>query len=144
MRFEKSGYAIVYEVDTENHEAPLKYSRCMNFNAHYSKFMIKYDAVSKKYFTVANYIFDYEKKWARNLLCLMASDDLETWETVCELLDFRAFDHNKIGFQYVDFSIENEDIIYLSRTAINNAHNFHDSNYSTFHRIKNFRKLLSK
>ena len=37
--------------------------------------------------------------------------------------------------------IEGEDIIYLCRTAMNNANNFHDSNYSTFHRIKNFRNI---
>ncbi|MBE6762720.1 MAG: exo-alpha-sialidase, partial [Ruminococcaceae bacterium] len=48
----------------------------------------------------------------------------------------------KIGFQYVDFEIEGDDIIYLCRTAMNNAHNYHDANYSTFHRIKNFRDLI--
>ena len=31
--------------------------------------------------------------------------------------------------------------IYICRTAMNGAHNYHDSNYSTFHRIKNFRDL---
>jgi hypothetical protein len=31
-----------------------------------------------------------------------------------------------VGFQYVDFLIENGDIYYLSRTAINGAHNYHD------------------
>ena len=142
MRFEKSGYALIYEVDTKNHEAPLKYSRCMKFDAHYSKFMIKYDDVSEKYFTVANYIYDYENKAARNLLSLMASTDLESWEVVCDLIDKREINRLEAGFQYVDFEIENDDIIYLCRTAVNNAHNFHDSNYSTFHRIKNFRNLL--
>ena len=72
----------------------------------------------------------------------MESSDLNKWNIVCDLLDFRDADKNKIGFQYVDFEIENDDIIYLCRTAINNAHNFHDANYSTFHRIKNFRSLL--
>ena len=39
---------------------------------------------------------------------------------------------------------EGDDIIYVCRTAINNAHNFHDANYSTFHRIKDFRKLVAE
>ena len=43
---------------------------------------------------------------------------------------------------YVDFEIEGDDIIYLCRTAINRPRTYHDSNYSTFHRIKNFREIL--
>ncbi|MBP3926885.1 MAG: hypothetical protein J6D13_06885, partial [Clostridium sp.] len=60
---------------------------------------------------------------------------------VCDLYDFRAEDHRKVGLQYVDFSIEGNDLIYLCRTAMNGANNFHDSNYSTFHRIRNYREL---
>ncbi len=41
----------------------------------------------------------------------------------------------------LDINNEGDDIIYLCRTALNGAHNFHDSNYSTFHRIKNFRNI---
>ena len=47
MRFSKQGHALVYEVNTENPEAPLKYTRLMEFPAHLAKFMIKYDDVSK-------------------------------------------------------------------------------------------------
>ena len=136
MRFGKSGYALVYEVDTVNHDAPLKYSYCMKFNANFSKFMIKYDTKSKRYITIASHIPN------RNYLVLMVSDDLKSWNIACDLLDYRNDDPSKIGFQYIDFEIENDDIIYLSRTAMNNAHSFHDSNYSTFHTIKNFRRLL--
>ena len=34
------------------------------------------------------------------------------------------------------FEMESDDLIYLCRTAINNANNFHDANYSIFDRIK--------
>ena len=37
--------------------------------------------------------------------------------------------------------MEGEDILWLCRTAMNNPHNYHDSNYTTFHRIQNFRHL---
>jgi len=140
MRFSKPGCAIVYEVNTQNHESPLRYCYCMDFNANFSKFMIKYDSQSGRYITIADYI--YNENCIRNYLVLMESSDLNKWNIVCDLLDFCDADKNKIGFQYVDFEIENDDIIYLCRTAINNAHNFHDANYSTFHRIKNFRSLL--
>ncbi|MBE7033881.1 MAG: hypothetical protein E7406_06600 [Ruminococcaceae bacterium] len=142
MRFGYDGYALCYEIDTANPEAPLKYSRLMEFNAHRAKFMIQYDEVSKKYFTIANYIYNPETKFARNLSCLMRSDDLKKWEVVCNLHDYRHVDWHFAGIQYVAFEFQGDDIIYLARTALNNPHNHHDSNYSTFHRIKNFRELL--
>ena len=141
MRFGKYATALVYAVNTEDHDAPLTYTRCMEFPANYSKFMIKYDEISEKYYSVATRVYDRSKSSARNLLSLMTSSDLEHWEVVTDLYDFRDQDHQKVGLQYVDFFFEGDDILYLCRTAINNANNFHDANYSTFHRIKNFRHL---
>ena len=66
---------------------------------------------------------------------------MENWSLNKILFDFSNEDPRKVGLQYVDFSIEGDDIIYLCRTAMNNARNFHDANYSTFHRIENFREL---
>ena len=60
---------------------------------------------------------------------------------MCDLHDHRNEDVAKVGFQYADFEFDGEDIIYLCRTAVNGAHSYHDSNYSTFHRIENFRKI---
>jgi len=48
----------------------------------------------------------------------------------------------EVGFQYVNFLIEGNDLLYLSRTAFNQAANFHDANYSVFSRLKDFRTLL--
>ena len=106
-----------------------------------SKFTIKYDDVSKKYYSIVTRIDCEERIGRRNLLSFMSSVDMENWELVCDLIDKRDLDIDKTGFQYVDFEFEGEDIIYLCRTAINNAHNFHDANYQTFHRIKNFRSI---
>ena len=58
-----------------------------------------------------------------------------------DIFDYRDCSPWKVGFQYVDFEFDGDDIIFLCRTAINNANSYHDSNYSTFHRIKNFRNL---
>ena len=103
--------------------------------------MIKMDEESGYYYSIISRITPDYNIHARNLLSLMRSKDLENWELVTDLLNYRHCDPAKVGFQYVDFSIEGEDIIFLSRTAINGACNSHDANYSTFHRIENFRNL---
>lgn len=140
MRFEGERCVLAYEVNTRDPEAMLEYSHCISFPANRSKFMIKKDAVSGKYYSIACRLYN-NIPFARNLLSLMSSDNLKNWSVVCDLFDYRHIDPNKVGFQYVDFEFEGDDIIYLCRTALNNANNFHDSNYSTFHRIKNFRTL---
>ena len=83
--------------------------------------------------------YDEENMYSRHLLSLVRSGDLNSWEVVCDLFDYRHMPKSDVGFQYVDFEFEGEDIIFLCRTALNGAHNFHDSNYTTFHKIKNFR-----
>lgn len=142
LRFDKPGYVIAYEVDQTDHEAQLKYSHLIKFNAGRIKFMIKYDEVSKKYYTIANRDYDHSLDYPpRNLLSLMSSTDLENWEFVSDLIDYRHENFKKVGFQYVDFLIEGDDIIYQCRTAMNNAVSLHDTNYMTFHKIENFRSL---
>ena len=141
MRFGGEKCALAYRVDTENLDAPLCYSHCIPFPANRSKFMIKFDTTSQKYYSVVSRILDGAPSYSRNLLSLMASSDMQNWSVVCDLLDYSHCSPDKVGFQYVDFAFEEEDIIYLCRTGMNNAHTFHDSNYSTFHRIKHFRSL---
>lgn len=138
----KYGKILAYEVDDKNPDAPLKYSHAIDFPANLSKFMIKKDEVSGKYITLATRITEPEKFTARNLLTLMVSDDLEHWEVAEDIIDKRNEDHQKVGLQYVDFEIEGDDIIFLCRTAMNNANDYHNTNYQTFHKIKDFRKLI--
>ena len=148
MRFDMTkteegfGLVLAYEVNTDDPGAPLKYSHSIKFPANHSKFMIKYDEVSKKYYSLASRITDPDAKSDRRLLSLMASPDLENWSVIKDILDARdTATPKEVGFQYVDFEFEGDDILFVSRTAINKAHNFHDSNYITFHKIENFRSL---
>lgn len=141
MRFGKRGYALCYEADANDPEKILSYSHLMRFPANFSKFMIKYDAVSGKYYSVVCRLYEGGADSARNYQTLMSSYDLKEWRDECVLYDLRVLNKNLVGLQYVDFEFDREDIIYLCRTAINGAHSFHDSNYSTFHRIKNFRNI---
>ena len=141
MRFGQYHRALAYEVNVTDPDAPLTFSHCITFPANYYKFMIKYDEKSCRYYSIGAISYIPEQPRTRDWLALLVSRDLEHWDTVCSLFDYRGIDQKHIGFQYVDFEFDGDDIIYLCRTAINGAHNFHDSNYSTFHRIKNFRNL---
>lgn len=123
----------------------------ISFDGGSKKFVIRYDTLTGKYWTLANVVSEkYRKQFPdrnpsgfRNVLMLKSSDDLKKWEEVKVILEHEdVLNH---GFQYVDWSFEGEDIIVLSRTAHfdgkANAANNHDANYLTFHRIENFRKL---
>ena len=148
MRYDTSktkpsyGLVLAFEVDTKYPQNPLRYDHAIKLPGNLSKFMIKQDPETGYYFTLLTRITDEKTPGMRNLLSLMVSKDLETWELVKDLLDYRHMPAKEVGFQYVDFEIEGEDIIYLCRTAINQAENYHNSNYITFHRIQNFREEI--
>jgi len=135
------GLVLAYKVNTDEPDAPLAYSHAIQMPCNNAKFMIKFDPVSRKYYSVVTRIDCETRIFRRNLLSLMCSEDMNTWRVVCDLIDKREEDMEKVGFQYCDFEFEGDDLIYLCRTAINNANSFHDANYSTFHRVENFRKL---
>lgn len=135
------GYITCYEVNTEDPEAPLKYHSLVKYPANHTKFEIKFDEVSKKYYSLGSKILSSDKNAGRNVLTLFVSDDAFNWSEVKDIIDRRNEDIAKVGFQYVDFLFDGDDIIFLCRTADCGAANFHDANFSTFHRIRNFRNL---
>ena len=135
------GRALAYRVDTQNPDAPLQYSHALEFPGNHAKFEIKKDEKSGRYFSIVSRILNADCAGHRNLLSLLWSDDLSAWQVACDLIDRRDEDPRYTGFQYVDFLFEGEDLIYLCRTAINHPHSYHDSNYITFHRVKDFRRL---
>jgi hypothetical protein len=77
----------------------------------------------------------------RNTLVLSRSENLRDWERRSVLLHHPA--HLKHGFQYVDWLFDGDDLVVVSRTAgddaTGGAHNFHDANFLTFHRVTGFR-----
>jgi len=135
------GLAVVMRVFPEEPERPQKFERVIRFPGNHSKFMIKRDPVTGLYLSLVSYL-DESHPTGRNLLSLIASPDLDNWTKVTDVFDYAHLSEKEVGFQYVDFEIEGEDLLYLSRTAWDGAHNFHDANYSVFSRMKNFRKLL--
>ena len=135
------GLVLGFKVNTEDPEAPLEYWRAIEFPGNRSKFTIKFDEVTKKYYSICTRLTNPYLS-CRNLLTLMVSDDAVHWSVLKDIYDYRHMHPQKAGFQYVDFEIEGDDIIFLCRTGLNEPHGFHDTNYQTFDRIENFRKLV--
>jgi hypothetical protein len=114
------------------------------------KFTIRFDEKSRRYWTIANMITEefsgLDAGSVRNTLVLNSSTDLKKW-TIHKILLHHP-DVVKHGFQYIDWQFDGRDIIFVSRTAYDDefggAHNFHDANFLTFHRIRNFRKLIRR
>ena len=109
------------------------------------KFTIRFDAQSRRYWSLVNVVLNRHRAekpaGIRNALALVCSSDLYQWEQRCVLLSHP--DTKKHGFQYVDWLFDGDDLIAAGRTAFDDleggAHNFHDANFLTFHRIANFR-----
>lgn len=112
------------------------------------KFAVRFDRVSHLYWVLANDSPgrppDAVPGTVRNTLVLSASPDLKTWTTRAVVLHHP--DTARHGFQYADWQFDGEDLIFVSRTAFDDetggAHDAHDANFLTFHRISRFRALL--
>ncbi|MDF2663295.1 MAG: glycosyl hydrolase [Paenibacillus sp.] len=112
-----------------------------------SKFGIRYDEGSGLYLSLVNDSTYPSKPRQRNVLSLYASADLRHWELVRRLITddsgLSMLDSiDKVGFQYVDWQIDGDDLVYLSRTSYGGADDYHNSNRITLHRLTGFRSLL--
>ena len=111
------------------------------------KFTIRFDPLSRLYWSLANYVPPQERRGrpaaTRNTLALLSSPDLRSWTVRAIVLHHP--DPAKHAFQYADWHFDGDDIVAVSRTAYDNglggAHNYHDANFLTFHRIRNYRSL---
>ncbi|MFC1452685.1 sialidase family protein [Verrucomicrobiota bacterium] len=116
-----------------------------------NKFTIRRDPQTRRYWTLASIMTvspdilpPYRQ---RNVLALLSSPDVRTWTIESEVLSYsrgcrmRERVDNKIGFQYVDWQFDGEDIIAVSRTAWGDeVPRSHDANFLTFHRLRGFRR----
>jgi hypothetical protein len=114
-----------------------------------TKFTIRFDPLSQSYWSLSNYIptrhlHPGRRPGAvRNTLALIRSKTLRHWQ----VRSIVAYHHDVAnhGFQYPDWQFEGDDIVAVSRTAhadgLGGAHNYHDANFLTFHRVPNFREI---
>jgi hypothetical protein len=136
------GRAIVLRVNDVEHGAPLAFEEVIDFHGNMSKFSIRHDSVSGRYWSLVNRV-NSSNVSQRNILTLVSSADTVNWTIHRDILNYEengwSEDNTKVGFQYVDWMFQGEDLAVASRTAINGAHNYHNANYITFHRIERFR-----
>jgi hypothetical protein len=141
------GRAIIHNVDSDHPDASLTFRKVIDFHGNLSKFSIYYDDVTQRYVSLVNRV-SIPNVNQRNILSLVSSKDLETWQVHTDVLNYQdngwPEDDRKVGFQYVDWLFEGKDIIFLSRTALNGAYNYHNANYITFHTLENFRSFLTE
>lgn len=114
-----------------------------------TKFAVRQDPVAGGYWTLSNAVPPRHSAAKdnhaaiRNTLALFWSPDLRSWK-IRHVLLYHP-DVNRRAFQYVDWLFDNDDLVFVSRTAWDDQHggapNEHDANFLTFHRITNFRTL---
>lgn len=112
-----------------------------------SKFTVRFDETSGCYWALVNHVTRPELAStglrARNELVLVSSEDLVAWRTGPSVLAHTEDDAHH-AFQYVDWVVDDGDLLVVSRTAFDDddggAANFHDSNFLTFHRVEDFRQ----
>jgi len=113
------------------------------------KFGVRYDAVSGKYFMLANPILaahlgsGIAVDLVRNTAAVYSSKDLRNWQV--EKIFLYSPNVSYEGFQYFNFDFDGDDMVVASRTAFDVGNGKpprgHDTNLLTFHRIPDFRNL---
>jgi hypothetical protein len=109
----------------------------------HAKFTIRRDPVTGCYLALNNGVRDPDRPSNRSVLAMYASPDLRTWGHCTTLLEDDSQPTveaaaERVGFQYIDWQFDGEDILYLVRTAYGGAHNYHDANRITFHRLRGY------
>ena len=117
----------------------------IDFPGGHTKFTIRRDERTGLYLTLSN-----DRPTVpnfRNVLSLCSSENLTHWEHRLTLLEDDSGlppeeSARVTGFQYADWQFDGGDLIFLVRTAYDGAHNMHDANRITFHRLTDFRRRL--
>lgn len=140
--------AGVFELSKDNSE--LVHRQDVDMPGGDVKFSIRRDEATGAYVSIVCEHTDVNRRanTQRNVLALIASDDLTTWHRCAILLQDGSENSwttsaDLVGFQYVDWQFSDDDLLIASRTSYAGAHSFHDANQLTFHRVTGFRELLS-
>ena len=141
---EKGGTAAVMQVSDDGRTIRFDpKTGFIGFPGGCKKFTIRYDPVSKRYWSLTNYALEKDRARAlrverqRNTLALTSSSDLTDWKVNAIVLWHP--DVRRTGFQYVDWQFDGDDLVAAIRTAFKDAPNCHDANYFTFLRVTDFR-----
>ncbi|MDR0473259.1 MAG: glycoside hydrolase, partial [Treponema sp.] len=136
------GKAVILKIDTDNPEKKQEFITNIDFNGGTTKFVIDRDEKTGIYYSIVNRVTDPSSAGQRNIASLAISGNLRQWKFVKDFLNASDEAPEEVGFQYIYHIALGDDLLFVSRTACNHAHTYHDSNCVTFHREKNFRQLL--
>ena len=129
VNIDYEGKSLTHNIETD----------ILNFPGGGVKFTIRYDDQSGMYWALV--CKQKNPDAYRNNLVMGSSEDLINWEIKQSILHHH--DMNTHAFQYVDWQFEGADIVFVSRTSfedgLGGAHDAHDANYMTFHRVLDFR-----
>ncbi|MBQ8441451.1 MAG: hypothetical protein IJX19_12375 [Clostridia bacterium] len=150
--FPHYGHAVTMKVTADGSRVVYNKNEALaliNIPTGADKFHIEYDETSGYYISLLNIKTTDYRPYQRNVLALAISKDLENWEVVTTLLVDRTMMNEYVSmmmhaFQYVHFAFDGDDLIYLVREAMGDSDNYHDNNYLTFYRLKDFRSYLPK
>ncbi len=147
------GYAVILEVSPDGRTLSLPEGRSAlirlpddeRYPSSTSKFSIRYDEVSGKYYSLVS-ITTLGTPNQRNVLALIASDDMFNWYYIDSVLVDREMMNPTLsrfahGFQYVDFVIVGDDIHMVVREATGETNTYHDGKYITYYVMKDFRSI---
>jgi hypothetical protein len=128
-----------------------------------TRFTLRFDPISQKYWTLCNYLPRqfrnpaYNAERFRAILVLASSADLKDWTVERVVMaDGRLCDGNPLavaaafhgnetafGFQYVDWQFDGSDLVATVRAGFcdqfGGSRSGHDANYYLFRRVENFR-----
>ena len=127
--------AAVIQVSADGTTLSFDPQTIIDFPGGASKFTIRYDRRSGKYWSLVNKQTDPTA--VRNRLVMTSSTDLVNW--VVEGVILENPNSTEIGFQYADWQVVGDNIVFVSRTAFGGSGFFHDAEFITFHRIPYFR-----
>jgi len=128
-------------------DATLEFDRIIKFPGGMTKFVVRYDESTGKWFSLVNPNHQQDYVLQRLVLSLAVSDDMYNWEVKETLLvpDWlenweRMTERN--AFQYVDWYFKGDDIVYVVREANQGAANYHNGNYTTVYTLKDYKQYL--
>jgi len=113
-----------------------------------TKFTVRYDEKTEKYITLVNlFCGDDSIINNRTNLALISSKDMINWVVDEKLLCDRTVMNEMVSitshaFQYVDWIIDGDDLLFTVRESMDDAKNWHDSNYLTFYRLSNYAQYV--
>jgi hypothetical protein len=134
------GKILILRVDESDLKNPLEFHDIVDCPGNMSKFTILFDQKTDHYISLVNKV-ESENIKQRNIVSLIISKDLKKWKIIKDIIRIPG-DSKKVAAQYIDFIIDGTKIRFVSRTAINNADNFHNANYITYHEIDDYADLI--